>query len=128
MNGFDKILIAGNIAQKPLPCKAKNGRDILFINIAVGKDRVNDDGTRSHYVTFIPAAIFGSKAAKLEKLLDKGTAVCVEAHHALRDKIKLSIIVDDIQIIGSTALSQQPTGNPTDEETDSYFGDIDDDF
>ena len=99
MNGADKCFLVGNITQEPKLVQTKDGRIALFINIAVNHEKKNDDGTRSSNTTFIPVSVFGTRAEGLSQLLEKGSNVFVLAHHAVYDKIKLSIVADDVQII-----------------------------
>lgn len=114
MNGIDHVVLAGNITQNPVINREVGKRTQLFINIAVNREFKQPDGTIQKRTDFIPVSVFGKYADSLVDggWLVAGKCVFVQAHHVMRDKFKISIVADNIQLVSATKeAGQQPAAD-----------------
>ena len=108
-----------------------NGMARANVSIAVNRSRKQADGSWGDEVSYFDITIWGKTAENLKPYLTKGKQICVEGH-LKQDRwekdgqkfSKVSIIADNVQLLGGKSDGGQSSGAPTFKpaENNSYSG------
>ena len=108
-----------------------NGMARANVSIAVNRSRKQADGSWGDEVSYFDITIWGKTAENLKPYLTKGKQVCIEGHlklerweHEGQKKSKISIVADNVQLLGGKSDGGQSSGAPTFKpvENNSYSG------
>ena len=111
-----------------------NGMARANVSIAVNRSKKNGDQWIDE-VSYFDITIWGKTAENLKPYLTKGKQICVEGHlkqdrweKAGQKFSKVSIIADNVQLLGGKSDGGQSSGAPTFKpaENNSYRGDAGD--
>lgn len=112
-----------------------NGTARANVSIAVNRSRKQADGSWGDEVSYFDITIWGKTAENLKPYLTKGKQICVEGH-LKQDRwekdgqkfSKVSIIADNVQLLGGKSDGGQSSGAPTFKpaENNTYSGDAGD--
>lgn len=116
--GYNKVIIAGNLARDPDLKYTPTGRPRAVFSVAVNKTWKDSEGKLKESVDFLPVVVWGTMADVCKKYLTKGSGVLVEGRLATRsyekDGIKryvTEIIAVLVQFLSSPKGSDdQPVG------------------
>mgnify|MGYP006407971639 FL=1 len=74
---MNRVIITGNLGQKPELKKAKSGLSITNLRVATN-ERVKDGDEWKDHTEWHTVVVFGKQAENCEQYLDKGSKVAVE--------------------------------------------------
>jgi single-strand DNA-binding protein len=81
MNGFNRVLILGNVGKRPETKQTKSGLIVTSFSIATTRQwKDKHSGETRRETTWIPCAAFGRTAEIIERYVGKGSALYVEGH------------------------------------------------
>ena len=107
-----------------------NGMARANVSIAVNRSKKNGDQWIDE-VSYFDITIWGKTAENLKPYLIKGKQVCIEGHlkqerweHEGQKRSKISIVADNVQLLGGKSDGGQSSGAPTFKpaENNSYSG------
>lgn len=107
-----------------------NGQARANVSIAVNRSKKNGDQWIEE-VNYFDITIWGKTAENLKPYLTKGKQVCIEGHlkqerweHEGQKRSKISIVADNVQLLGGKSDGGQSSGAPTFKpaENNSYSG------
>ena len=107
-----------------------NGMARANVSIAVNRSKKNGDQWIDE-VSYFDNTIWGKTAENLKPYLTKGKQVCIEGHlkqerweHEGQKRSKISIVADNVQLLGGKSDGGQSSGAPTFKpaENNSYSG------
>lgn len=104
-NGYNKVILIGNLGDEPQMRTAANGTTIANFSLAINEFRRNPQtGENSDYTEWVRCVAFGRTAETIGRYLHKGSQVHVEG------KIRTSSYEKDGQRRYSTEVVLDPTG------------------
>lgn len=117
MRGFNRVIIAGNLAKKPELRYTPTKKAVATFNVAVNKSWKDATGKVIESVDFFRVVVWGIMAENCERYLDKGSGVLLEGRLASRNYEKNSekkyiteIIANNIQFISSPGRKENQSG------------------
>ena len=122
MNGFNKVIIAGNLTRDPELRFLPSGSAIASFDIAVNR-KWTQDGEKKEEVTFVPITSFGKQAETIGQYLKKGNPILIEGRlrqESWTDKTtqqkrtKLSVVAESFTFLdsGGSRDTAAPSGRP----------------
>lgn len=81
---MNKVIISGNLGQKPEIREAKGGMKVGNFNVAVN-DRIKRGDEWVDHTNWVRIVVFGKEAENCERFLDKGSKVLVEGKLRISD-------------------------------------------
>jgi single-strand DNA-binding protein len=129
-NDINHVTIVGRLTRDAEISYLPSGTAVAKISIAVNRSRKNGDQWVEE-VSYFDSAIFGKTAENLKPYLSKGKQIGLEGH-LKQDRwekdgqkfSKVSIIADNVQLLGGKSDGGQSSGAPTFKpaENNSYSG------
>lgn len=106
---INKVVISGNIGQEPELRSTASGMPVLSFSVAVNDRRKDSSGEWTDYVNWISCTMFGARAERVSRFLDKGSKVAVEGklHYSQwetkdgQKRSKIDVIVDELEFMSS---------------------------
>lgn len=119
-NGYNKVILIGNLGDEPQMRTAANGTTIANFSLAINEFRRNPQtGENSEYTEWVRCVAFGRTAETIGRYLHKGSQVHVEG------KIRTSSYEKDGQKRYSTEVVLDPSGlimlGSRQQNQDSYY-------
>src|SRR6188472_4549639 len=111
MNGFNKVILAGNLTRDPELRYTGNGMAIAKFALAVNRKwKDGNTGDMKEEVTFVDIDAFGKQAETIGQYLKKGRPILIEGRLKLdqwddkqsgQKRSKLGVILETFQFVGS---------------------------
>lgn len=106
---INRVIISGNIGQEPELRSTASGMPVLVFGVAVNDRRKDSSGEWTDYVNWISCTMFGARAERVSRFLDKGSKVAVEGklHYSQwetkdgQKRSKIEVIVDELEFMSS---------------------------
>ena len=117
MRGFNRVIIAGNLAKDPDVRYTVNKRAYARLSVAVSFRRKDPSGEWKDSVDYIPVVTWGTTAENCGKYLKKGNGVLLEgrittssydAKDGSGKRYSTEVVADTLQFVGG---SGQSSGN-----------------
>lgn len=120
MANINRVVVSGRLTRDPEISQTAGGTAVLGMSVAVNDRRKNaQNGQWEDYTNFFDCTMFGPRAETLSRLLSKGSPVCVEGRlrwsqweAAGQRRSKVSIVVDEVELVGRTASGQAQPPQP----------------
>ena len=141
MKGFNRVIVAGNLAKDPDVRYTVNKKAYARFSVAVNSRRKEANGEWKDNVEYVPVVTFGQIAENCGKYLKKGSGVLLEgrivtntydAKDGSGKRYTTEVIVENLQFIGGPGQSgnnnssrSQPSRNdymPTDDDFGKSIG------
>ncbi len=131
MRGFNRVIIAGNLARDPDVRYTVNKKAYVRLSIAVNSRRKDPSGEYKDSVDFIPAVAWGQTAENCGKFLKKGSGVLLEGRlttssYEAKDgsgkRFSTEVWIDNLQFIGGSGQSNNSGGNSNSRPQPSISG------
>ncbi len=78
MSGLNRVLLIGRLTADPDLRFTQGGQAVLNCRMAVNESFLNRDGERQDRVEYVAVTIWGKRGEGLNKVLEKGSQLCVE--------------------------------------------------
>jgi single-strand DNA-binding protein len=110
MNGFNKVIIAGNLTRDPELRYTPNGTAIAVFGLAINRKWKDPDGNLKEDVTFVDVTAFGRSGETVAQYLKKGRPLLVEGRLKLdqwedrntqQKRSKLSVVCESFTFLDS---------------------------
>jgi single-strand DNA-binding protein len=110
MNGFNKVILAGNLTRDPEMRYTPSGTAIAKFGLAVNRKWKDQNGEPREEVTFVDVDCFGKTAENCGSYLKKGRPVLVEGRLKLdqwddkqtqQKRSKLGVVAEGVTFLGS---------------------------
>lgn len=107
---INRVIISGNLTRSPELRSTASGMPVLGFGVAVNDRRKNQQsGEWEEYVNWISCTMFGARAERVSRFLDKGSKVAVEGklHYSQwetkdgQKRSKIDVIVDELEFMSS---------------------------
>jgi single-strand DNA-binding protein len=109
-NGFNRVILAGNLTRDPELRYTPKGTAVAEIGLAVNRSWKDDSGALKEETTFVDVTAWGKQAETLAQYLKKGRALLIEGRLQLErwdDKQtgearqKLAVVLESFTFIDS---------------------------
>lgn len=80
MNGFNKVILAGNLTRDPELRYTPKGTAAAKIGLAVNRKWRDDSGAEKEAVTFVNVEVWGKQAEALSQYKKKGQPLLIEGY------------------------------------------------
>ena len=119
---INRVIISGNLTRDPEIRSTASGMPVLCFGVAVNDRRKNQQsGEWEDYPNFIDCTMFGARAERVSRFLDKGSKVAVEGklHYSQwetkegQKRSKIDVIVDELEFMSSRNDSSSYGGGNT---------------
>ena len=120
MRGFNRVIIAGNLARDPDVRRTVNKLAYARFSVAVNYRRKDASGEYKDSVDYIPVIAWGQTAENCEKYLKKGNGVLIEGRittstYEAKDgsgkRYNTEVVAENLQFIGGSGQSSGNAGN-----------------
>jgi single-strand DNA-binding protein len=111
MNGFNKVILAGNLTRDPELRYTPSGTAIAKFGLAINRKwRDSNSGELRDEVTFIDVDAFGKQAETIGQYMKKGSAILVEGRLKLdqwedkqtqQKRSRLGVVAESFNFLGS---------------------------
>ena len=110
MQGFNKVILAGNLTRDPELRYTPSGLAIAKFGLAVNRRWKDQNGEQKEEVTFVDVDAFGKQAELIGQYVKKGQPLLVEGRLKLdtwedkqtqQKKSKLGVVVEGMTFLGS---------------------------
>jgi single-strand DNA-binding protein len=111
MNGFNKVILAGNLTRDPELRYTGNGMAIAKFTIALNRKwKDTNSGELKEEVTFVDIDSFGKQAETIGQYMKKGSAILVEGRLKLdqwedkqtqQKRSRLGVVAEGFTFLGS---------------------------
>jgi single-strand DNA-binding protein len=117
MANLNKFYGIGNVTKAPEIKYTPKGTLIASFDLAMNRVYVSEDGTKKEEVVFARIECWGKLAETVEKYLEKGRQIFIEARLKLdswddretgRKRSRLKLVAENIQFLGSKPETRQP--------------------
>lgn len=107
---INRVIISGNLTRSPELRNTASGMPVLVFGVAVNDRRKNQQtGEWEDCPNFIDCTMFGARAERVSRFLDKGSKVAVEGklHYSQwetkdgQKRSKIDVIVDELEFMSS---------------------------
>lgn len=107
---INKVIISGRLTREPELRSTAGGLQVLCFGVAVNDRRKNQQsGEWEDYVNFIDCTMFGARAERVSRFLDKGSKVSIEGKlrwsqwetEEGQKRSKIEVIVDELEFMSS---------------------------
>lgn len=106
---INRVIISGNLTRSPELRNTASGMPVLVFGVAVNDRRKDSSGEWTDYVNLISCTMFGARAERVSRFLDKGSKVAVEGklHYSQwetkdgQKRSKIDVIVDELEFMSS---------------------------
>ena len=106
---INRVIISGNLTRSPELRNTASGMPVLVFGVAVNDRRKDSSGEWTDYVNWISCTMFGARAERVSRFLDKGSKVAVEGklHYSQwetkdgQKRSKIDVIVDELEFMSS---------------------------
>lgn len=107
---INKVIISGRLTREPELRSTAGGLQVLCFGVAVNDRRKNQQsGEWEDYVNFIDCTMFGARAERVSRFLDKGSKVSIEGKlrwsqwetEEGQKRSKIDVIVDELEFMSS---------------------------
>ena len=78
MNGFNKVIIAGNLTKDPELRYTPKGTAVAKLGLAINRTWTGEDGKKNEETTFVEIDAWGKQAETISQYLKKGRPVLIE--------------------------------------------------
>ncbi len=113
MQGYNKVIIGGNLGNDPELRYTNGGQAVLTLSLAVNESWVDRDGVKHERVDWLTVVVWGKRGEALAKHLKKGDGCLVEGKIRIesyeKDGVKkyaTKIVCDDFRFTGGGAGGQ----------------------
>lgn len=137
MNGYSKIIIAGNLTRDPETRYLPSGQAIASFDVAVNR-KWKADGEAKEEVSFVPITAFGKQAETIAQYLKKGRPILLEGRirqESWTDKAtqqkrsKIGVVLESFTFLdggqdhaqSAPAMKEKPATQPEDGADDVPF-------
>lgn len=119
---INRVIISGNLTRDPELRSTASGLPVLGFGVAVNDRRKNQQtGEWEDYPNFIDCTMFGARAERVSRFLDKGSKVAIEGklHYSQwetkegQKRSKIDVIVDELEFMSSRNDSSSYGGGHT---------------
>lgn len=139
MDGFNRVILLGNIGKDPEYKQTKGGTAVLSITLATSESyRDRQTKERKERTEWHRVVVYGQSAENLAKFLGKGDKILVEGSNRTRSYEKdgnkfyvTEVISSNVVLRGKSSRDAPKTGGaskPTSEESDPFGGPDEDDI
>jgi single-strand DNA-binding protein len=110
MNGFNRVILAGNLTRDPELRYTPKGTAIAKIGLAVNRTYTSENGEKKEEVNFIDVEAWSKQAEVISQYLKKGSPILLEGRLRLdtwEDKnthqkvSKLKVVLESFNFIGT---------------------------
>jgi single-strand DNA-binding protein len=110
MNGFNRVILAGNLTRDPEMRYTPSGTAIAKFGLAINRKWKDQSGELKEEVTFVDVDCFGKTAENCGSYLKKGRPVLVEGRLKLdqwedaqtqQKRSKLGVVAEGVTFLGS---------------------------
>ncbi|MBR1445469.1 MAG: single-stranded DNA-binding protein [Alloprevotella sp.] len=123
--GINRCIISGNLTRSPELRQTASGTFALGFGMAVNDRRKNQQtGEWEDYANFVDCVLFGPRAEPLQRLMDKGSKVCVEGKLRWsqwekdgQKRSKLEVVVDEIELLSKPREGADPNAGSGNSQT-----------
>ena len=107
---INRVIISGRLTREPELRSTAGGLQVLCFGVAVNDRRKNQQsGEWEDYVNFIDCTMFGARAERVSRFLDKGSKVSIEGKlrwsqwetEEGQKRSKIEVIVDELEFMSS---------------------------
>ena len=129
MQGFNKVIIAGNLTRDPELRYTPSGLAIAKFGLAINRRTKDQNGEQKEEVTFVDVDAFGKQAELIGQYVKKGNPLLVEGRLRLdtwedkqtqQKKSRLGVVLEGMTFLGSGTReggdfgsSGAPSGSPS---------------
>jgi single-strand DNA-binding protein len=78
MNGYNRVVIAGNLTRQPELKYTPSGTAVAKFGVAMNRKWKDDQGNLQEAVTFVDVTAWAKQAETLTKHVDKGRPILIE--------------------------------------------------
>ena len=110
MNGFNKVILAGNLTRDPELRYTPSGTAIAKFGLAVNRKWKDQSGELKEEVTFVDVDCFGKQAETIGQYLKKGRPILIEGRLRLdqwedkqtqQKRSRLGVVMESFQFLDS---------------------------
>jgi single-strand DNA-binding protein len=111
MNGFNKVILAGNLTRDPELRYTPTGTAIAKFGLAINRKwRDSSSGELKEDVTFVDVDVFGKSAETVGQYMKKGSAILIEGRLKLdqwedkqtqQKRSRLGVVAESFTFLGS---------------------------
>jgi single-strand DNA-binding protein len=111
MNGFNKVILAGNLTRDPELRYTPTGTAIAKFGLAINRKwRDSSSGEMKEDVTFVDVDVFGKSAETVGQYMKKGSAILIEGRLKLdqwedkqtqQKRSRLGVVAESFTFLGS---------------------------
>ena len=111
MNGFNKVILAGNLTRDPELRYTPTGTAIAKFGLAINRKwRDSQTGDLKEDVTFVDIDVFGKSAETVGQYMKKGSAILIEGRLKLdqwedkqtqQKRSRLGVVAENFTFLGS---------------------------
>lgn len=111
MNGFNKVILAGNLTRDPELRYTSNGRAVARFTLALNRKwKDGETGEQREEVTFVDVDAWGKQGEILGQYVKKGSPLLVEGRlktdswedkQTQQKRTKLGVVLDNFVLLGS---------------------------
>lgn len=119
---INRVIISGNLTREPELRSTAGGTAVLEFGVAVNDRRKNNQtGEWEDYANFVDCIMFGNRAQSVSQYMAKGSKVGIEGKlrwsqwqdkDTGKNRSKLEVIVDEIELMQRPKGESQPTQQP----------------
>src|SRR5688500_15469276 len=112
MNGFNKVILAGNLTRDPELRYTPSGTAIAKFGLALNRKWKDQSGETKEEVTFVDVDAFGKQAELIGQYLKKGQPLLVEGRLRLdtwedkqtqQKKSRLGVVLEGMTFLGTVS-------------------------
>ena len=116
---INKVMITGNLTRDPELKALGSGVEVLNFGVAVNDRRRNKQtGEWEDYPNFVDVAVFGARAAALNRLIFKGSKIAVEGKLRYESwqasdgthRSRLRVVADDVELMSPRGAAGSSNG------------------
>ena len=117
MNGFNKVILAGNLTRDPELRYTPGGTAVAKFGLAINRKWKDQSGEPKEEVTFVDVDAFGKQAELIGQYLKKGSAILIEGRLKMdqwddkktgEKRSRLGVVMEGMTFL-SGGKSDQPT-------------------
>lgn len=110
MNGFNKVILAGNLTRDPELRYTPSGTAIAKFGLAINRKWRDANGETKEDVTFVDVDAFGKQAETIGQYMKKGSAILIEGRLKLdqwedkqtqQKRSRLGVVAETFIFLGS---------------------------